>query len=90
MQASGLRRRLRPAVASIRSTGSAGPKRCVPVEGLVGLLIVLLILLVGAALLRPFVSVVTVHDYERGLRYRRGRFSGLVDPGTHLGFRPFS
>jgi regulator of protease activity HflC (stomatin/prohibitin superfamily) len=60
------------------------------VEGLVGLLIVLLILLVGAALLRPFVSVVTVHDYERGLRYRRGRFSGLVDPGTHLGFRPFS
>ncbi|HET9521121.1 MAG TPA: slipin family protein [Candidatus Limnocylindrales bacterium] len=59
-------------------------------EALVGLLIVLLIVLVVAVLLRPFVTVVTVHDYERGLRYRRGKFSGLVDPGTHVVTRPFS
>jgi regulator of protease activity HflC (stomatin/prohibitin superfamily) len=36
------------------------------------------------------IDVVTVHDYERGLRYRRGRFSGLVDPGAHIVVRPFS
>jgi regulator of protease activity HflC (stomatin/prohibitin superfamily) len=36
------------------------------------------------------VSVLTVHDYQRGLRYRRGRFVGLVDSGTHVALRPFS
>lgn len=36
------------------------------------------------------VHVVTVHDYERGLRFRRGRLAGLVDPGTHLTFRPLT
>lgn len=59
-------------------------------EALVGLLIVLLILVTGGVLVRAVVTVVTVHDYERGLRYRRGRFSGLVDPGTHFFIRPFS
>ena len=32
------------------------------------------------------VRVVTVHDYERGLRFRRGRLAGLVDPGVHITF----
>ena len=50
----------------------------------------LLVAIVLAILARPLMSVVTVHDYERGLRYRQGRFSGLVDPGTHLAFRPFN
>jgi regulator of protease activity HflC (stomatin/prohibitin superfamily) len=50
----------------------------------------ILVAIVVAILARPLVSVVTVHDYERGLRYRQGRFSGLVDPGTHLAFRPFN
>ena len=43
-----------------------------------------------SSLARPLVGLVTVHDYERGLRYRRGRFSGLVDPGTHLIVPPFT
>jgi regulator of protease activity HflC (stomatin/prohibitin superfamily) len=34
------------------------------------------------------VHVVTVHDYERGLRFTRGRLAGLVDPGMHVTFGP--
>jgi regulator of protease activity HflC (stomatin/prohibitin superfamily) len=54
------------------------------------LLVILLFVVVIALLVRPIVAIVTVHDYQRGLRYRRGRFSGLVDPGIHFVFRPFS
>ena len=32
--------------------------------------------------------IVTVYDYQRGLRYRTGRFSGLVDAGPHGGDLP--
>jgi regulator of protease activity HflC (stomatin/prohibitin superfamily) len=60
------------------------------VQGLITLLAILLVVVVVALLARPFVAIVTVHDYQRGLRYRRGRFSGLVDPGTHFVIRPFS
>jgi regulator of protease activity HflC (stomatin/prohibitin superfamily) len=60
------------------------------VESFVGLLVVLLIVIVALLLARLFVSVVTIHDYERGLRYRRGRFSGLVDPGMHVTLPPLS
>jgi regulator of protease activity HflC (stomatin/prohibitin superfamily) len=60
------------------------------VQGLITLLAILLIVVVVALLARPFVAIVTVHDYQRGLRYRRGRFGGLVDSGTHLVLRPFS
>jgi regulator of protease activity HflC (stomatin/prohibitin superfamily) len=60
------------------------------VERLVGPLIVLLVVVVAALLARAFMDVVTVHDYERGLRYRRGRFSGLVDPGTYPVIRAFN
>lgn len=59
-------------------------------EPLLSLLVLVLIVLVVGLLARPFVSIVTVHDYERGLRYRRGRFTGLVDAGTHLSVRPFT
>jgi regulator of protease activity HflC (stomatin/prohibitin superfamily) len=54
------------------------------VEQLIRLLAFALVVVLAALLVRAFVSVVTVHDYERGLRYRRGRFSGLVDPGSHV------
>jgi regulator of protease activity HflC (stomatin/prohibitin superfamily) len=54
------------------------------------LLVILLFVVVIALLVRPIVAIVTVHDYQRGLRYRRGRFSGLVDPGIHYVLRPFS
>jgi regulator of protease activity HflC (stomatin/prohibitin superfamily) len=50
----------------------------------------LLILLLGALLVRPLITVATVHDYQRGLRYRRGRLAGLLDPGTHVAIRPFT
>ena len=55
-------------------------------EPLIALIIVILAILVA----RLWVQVVTVHDYERGLRYRQGRFSGLVDPGTHVSLPPFT
>jgi regulator of protease activity HflC (stomatin/prohibitin superfamily) len=59
------------------------------VQQLIGPLFLLLAIVAVVLLLRAFVRVVTVHDYERGLRYRSGRFSGLVDPGSHLVIRPF-
>ncbi len=36
------------------------------------------------------VHVVTIHDYERGLRFNRGRLAGLVDPGVHVTFGPLA
>ena len=92
MQASGLRRRAAARrVEQLVPTGSAGPSRGSGLlESLVGPLILLLVVLLAAIAVRQFVGVVTVHDYERGLRYRSGRFSGLVDPGTHFVIKPFS
>ncbi|MFL5726855.1 MAG: slipin family protein [Chloroflexota bacterium] len=57
-------------------------------EQLIGPLVLLVLIVIAALLVRAFVSVITVHDYERGLRYRSGRFTGLVDPGSHLVIRP--
>jgi regulator of protease activity HflC (stomatin/prohibitin superfamily) len=53
-------------------------------------IVVLLVVLIAAVLIRPVITVATVHDYQRGLRYRRGRLVGLVDPGTHFALRPFT
>jgi regulator of protease activity HflC (stomatin/prohibitin superfamily) len=33
---------------------------------------------------------VTIHDYERGLRFSRGHLTGLVDPGVHVTFGPLT
>jgi regulator of protease activity HflC (stomatin/prohibitin superfamily) len=88
MQASGLRRR-----AAVRrdehliDRESRSEQRTEQLEPLVGVLIVVIVALLLA---RPLFRVVTVHDYERGLRYRRGRFSGLVDPGTHITLAPLT
>jgi regulator of protease activity HflC (stomatin/prohibitin superfamily) len=60
------------------------------VEQLIGPLFLLLAIIAVALLGRAFVAVVTVHDYERGLRYRSGRFTGLVNPGSHVVIRPFT
>jgi regulator of protease activity HflC (stomatin/prohibitin superfamily) len=60
------------------------------VEPLVGPLIALLVVILVVLLIRASIRLVTVHDYERGLRYRRGRFKGLVDPGTHFSVPPFT
>ena len=51
----------------------------------------LLAVVVAAALLLRFViRVVVVHDYQRGVRFRNGRLSGLLSTGTHVAIRPFS
>ena len=59
-------------------------------EQLIGPLVLLALIVVVVLLVRVFVRVVTVHDYERGLRYRSGRFTGLVDPGSHVVIRPIN
>jgi regulator of protease activity HflC (stomatin/prohibitin superfamily) len=56
---------------------------------LLALAILALLLLVGAAVSRV-VSVVTVRDYQRGVRFSRGRLTGLVSSGSHLIVRPFT
>jgi regulator of protease activity HflC (stomatin/prohibitin superfamily) len=53
-------------------------------------LVLLLLVIVAAVILAPIVRLVTIYDYQRGLRYRMGRFSGLVDAGPHLSFRGFN
>lgn len=50
----------------------------------------LLVVVIAAIVIRPFLSIVTVHDYQRGLRYRQGRLVGLVDAGTHVALRPLT
>lgn len=51
---------------------------------------VLLVVVVAVLLIRPPVTLVTIHDYERGIHYRAGRFVGLLDAGTHLAVKPWS
>jgi regulator of protease activity HflC (stomatin/prohibitin superfamily) len=53
-------------------------------------LIALLIVLIVALLVRPLVTIATVHDYQRGLRYRQGRLVGLLEPGFHVALRPYT
>jgi regulator of protease activity HflC (stomatin/prohibitin superfamily) len=53
-------------------------------------IVLLLIALIVAVLIRPALMIVTVHDYQRGLRYRGGRLIGLLSPGTHLALRPLN
>lgn len=55
---------------------------------LVALLVIIVVVAVLVALARLLVGFVTVHDYERGLRYSRGRFTGLLGAGTYTFVRP--
>jgi regulator of protease activity HflC (stomatin/prohibitin superfamily) len=57
------------------------------VDALVGILVAIALLAIFVVVARSVVAVTTVHDYERGLRYARGRFRGLVPAGTHVGVR---
>jgi regulator of protease activity HflC (stomatin/prohibitin superfamily) len=59
------------------------------VEYVLPVLLLLIAALVVIAVVRE-VHVVTIHDYERGLRFNRGRLAGLVDPGMHVTFGPLS
>lgn len=51
--------------------------------------IAVLIALVAYVVQRLF-SLVTVWEFEKGLKYSRGRFVGLVDPGLYVIFRPLT
>jgi regulator of protease activity HflC (stomatin/prohibitin superfamily) len=62
----------------------------VRVNPIVAILALGLIVVVAVAVVRLLFDVVTVHDYERGLRYRRGQFTGLLDAGAYVAFRPNS
>ena len=100
MQASSLRRRSgihrdesEPQAAGARtSRPSPSAPRSVRVseDGLEYVVALLLLVLVVAVLARPVVSIVTVHDYQRGQRFRQGRLVGLLDPGTHIAIRPLT
>jgi regulator of protease activity HflC (stomatin/prohibitin superfamily) len=57
---------------------------------LLALLALLVFLLLVAGVIRLSVTVATVHDHERGLRYRGGRLTGLVGAGVYVGVRPWS
>jgi regulator of protease activity HflC (stomatin/prohibitin superfamily) len=51
------------------------------------LLLIVIVLIVGSLAARLF-GATTIHDYERGLRFVRGRFVGLADAGTIYYLRP--
>ena len=50
---------------------------------LIVLLAVLAIALLAWALLRAVVGPITIYEYQRGLRYDRGRFSSVLGPGRY-------
>ena len=52
------------------------------------LVLVLAVGVTGAAVVARFVGSTTVHEYERGLRFVRGKFVGLADAGTVFYFKP--
>ena len=51
-------------------------------------LLVLVILIVVAVVGSQFVGSVTIHEYERGVRFVRGKFTGLADAGTTWFLKP--
>ncbi len=73
---------------SITGTRRAGPLNGAnQVDALAGF-VVALVALAAIVVLGTMFRWVTVHDYERGLRYSDGRFRGLVPAGRHLVSRP--
>ncbi len=59
-------------------------------QPLLQLIVVVAVIALLAVLVSRWVRFVTVHDYERGLRFSRGRLVGLVGSGTHVSVSPFS
>jgi regulator of protease activity HflC (stomatin/prohibitin superfamily) len=57
---------------------------------IVAILAIGVLVVLAVAVARLVVDVATIHDYERGLRYTRGRFVGLLDAGAYVAFRPIS
>ena len=52
------------------------------------LLLILVIVVLVATLASRFIGSVTIHEYERGLRFVRGKFTGLADAGTVYYLKP--
>jgi regulator of protease activity HflC (stomatin/prohibitin superfamily) len=52
------------------------------------LLLLLVVVVVGVAILGQFIGSITIHEYERGVRFVRGKFTGLADAGTSYFFKP--
>lgn len=46
------------------------------------------VVLIAAVYLRASLFRLTVFEYERGIKYRNGRFAGVVGPGRHWVYRP--
>lgn len=59
-------------------------------EPITAILAVALLVVVAVAVVRLLFDVVTIHDFERGLRFNRGHFTGLLDAGVYPTFRPLS
>ena len=51
-------------------------------------IVVALALAGGLRMWQRFVDLVTVYEFQRGLRYDRGRFTGVVAPGQYRILRP--
>ena len=54
------------------------------------ILLATVILLFITALVRAALRPVVVYEFERGLRYARGRFTGVLAPGLYWPMRPLS
>ena len=54
------------------------------------LVVVVLVALLVGVLYRRLLGTVTIHEYERGVRFVRGKFVGLVDAGTSYYLKPMT
>jgi regulator of protease activity HflC (stomatin/prohibitin superfamily) len=59
------------------------------VETVIGLVVIALLVVAVVVAVRS-IRFTTIHDFERGLRFRQGRLVGLVEPGIHLTVGPFT
>lgn len=54
------------------------------------IVVAVLIVLVIVVLLRRVIRPVVVYEFERGLRYARGKFAGVLEPGLYWSIQPLS
>ena len=57
---------------------------------IVQILLVAIVSVLLAALVRSAFRPVVVYEFERGLRYAKGKFSGVLAPGFYWSFQPLS
>jgi regulator of protease activity HflC (stomatin/prohibitin superfamily) len=60
------------------------------VEPLLQLVAIFAVIVLLVLLASRWFRFVTIHDHERGVRFARGRLTGLVGTGTHVSVSPFS